>query len=880
MKLNLFKLFALIAAISLTLTGCSDETLVDNRDLGYGYIQFKLYKEASYNPAETRALNTSLENLSDAHKIRVEFLFDNTRLSQTLTLSAFNQENAEFGLRTEKLKLMVGDYTILGYTLYDALDEELYITELNEQQSIIEGGLVTKDLTVSAEEKGRVNFTFVKDIEDMQLTRSDNELLFKDISYITLNVRQNHELLTFDKIRVRYTQVFDEEDNNKMKMILTSDSIINIKAGTWNIMSYVLHNASKSDLLMATISPSPTFEVRDNGLSRVDVPVRIDSNQEYIKDYLALYEIWKALDGPNWSFQGEGQTIGCNWDFNRELDLWGNQPGVELHPSGRVGLINISGFGFQGHMPAAIGQLTELNELYLGTHNDINGNKFEPSEDIVGQALAGTLEANRKAISKKYLSTRHKSIAAQTISPALQSAFDLKGATIPGGIEFDKDGFADFNQNIAPRYSGNSKAPVTRADTNFGVITNGLRSLPKEIGNLKNLKTLFIANSTITELPAEFGELKGLTDLEIYNCPFMTRFPMQIAELDKLVAINISQNAQWSGEDIYNGLDKMANSPMAKEMQMFYCNYNNLEAIPASFGNFKRAGMVDFSYNKIKGELPAFGREFAPVQIYFDNNEITRIPNNFCNYNDLETFSANENKLTKFPNIFSISGLPIEGISFAYNEIDGFEGEEDGSFKGMYVNSLNLSNNKFTKFPKALAASKSAVSTINLAANLITEIPEGSFTGENSALFLSIDLTANMLTELPAEVNGKNLPFLYGVDLSHNRFAAFPWGLLNCQGLTVLILRTQRDENGNRCLREWPKNIANHAALRGLYLGSNNLGLINENLSFMIFHLDISDNPNITFYAGSICAYIRAGAYNLYYDRTQDIRDCSALSLD
>ena len=137
MKLNLFKLFALIAAISLTLTGCSDETLVDNRDLGYGYIQFKLYKEASYNPAETRALNTSLENLSDAHKIRVEFLFDNTRLSQTLTLSAFNQENAEFGFRTEKLKLMVGDYTILGYTLYDSLDEELYITELNAQQSIL-----------------------------------------------------------------------------------------------------------------------------------------------------------------------------------------------------------------------------------------------------------------------------------------------------------------------------------------------------------------------------------------------------------------------------------------------------------------------------------------------------------------------------------------------------------------------------------------------------------------------------------------------------------------------------------------------------------------------------------------------------------------------
>ena len=198
----------------------------------------------------------------------------------------------------------------------------------------------------------------------------------------------------------------------------------------------------------------------------------------------------------------------------------------------------------------------------------------------------------------------------------------------------------------------------------------------------------------------------------------------------------------------------------------------------------------------------------------------------------------------------------------------------------MYVNSLNLAGNKLTTFPVALATSKSAIGQINLAANQIAEIPEGAFTGENSFMFESIDLTANLLTEIPAELNGKNLPFLYGVDLSHNRLASFPWNFLNCQGLTVLIVRSQRDANVNRCLTEWPNNIGNHSALRGLYVGSNNIGLVNENLSFLIFHLDISDNPNITFYAGSICSYIRNGAFNLYYDRTQDIRDCSALNLD
>ena len=50
----------------------------------------------------------------------------------------------------------------------------------------------------------------------------------------------------------------------------------------------------------------------------------------------------------------------------------GAQPGVQLHDNGRVARLDLSGFGFRGDMPAAIGQLTEMIELYLGTQNDKN----------------------------------------------------------------------------------------------------------------------------------------------------------------------------------------------------------------------------------------------------------------------------------------------------------------------------------------------------------------------------------------------------------------------------------------------------------------------------------------------------------------------------
>lgn len=52
---------------------------------------------------------------------------------------------------------------------------------------------------------------------------------------------------------------------------------------------------------------------------------------------------------------------------------------MEVHSNGRVAKITLSDFGFRGHLPAAIGQLTQLIELYLGSHNDANLLEYDPS---------------------------------------------------------------------------------------------------------------------------------------------------------------------------------------------------------------------------------------------------------------------------------------------------------------------------------------------------------------------------------------------------------------------------------------------------------------------------------------------------------------------
>jgi Leucine-rich repeat (LRR) protein len=219
----------------------------------------------------------------------------------------------------------------------------------------------------------------------------------------------------------------------------------------------------------------------------------------------------------------------------------------------------------------------------------------------------------------------------------------------------------------------------------------------------------------------------------------------------------------------------------------------------------------------------------------------------------------------------------MASVSFGGNQIDGFEGEEDGTYNGINVETLTLTMNKFKKYPKALAETDSKVAYIILRANEIEEIPSGSFVGKNIINLTSLDLSWNQISDLPYDMHAGNMPYLYGVDLSFNSFRHFPYEPLDSSGLTVFALRSQRDAEGRRCMTEWPTGIGNHRGLRGLYLGSNDIGVVEDTISTLIYYLDISDNPNIVFDASGICYAWSVGAYVLVYDKTQEILNCSAM---
>lgn len=855
----------------LYLGGCSKVEEPDNRELAYGHVQFKLYKEASY--PGTKA--DQLEYLGDVAKIKVTLRYGENLISQTMVASAANDEAAEFGLRSDKLKLLAGDYRVLTFVLYDKLDNVVYEgvpSTSHESFTVVAGGLVQHDLLASTVERGKVKFSLVKDLSDFTDTPDTKAAVrsytFDEISFVTISVRTGNTSTEFEMLPTDFAVHFDETDDQEDGYRTSSfvcDTLLSLRAGNYAIQSYSLFDESRK-LLETNDDLDASFVVEDNKVTEAAVPVKLHEADEYIKDYYALYEIWKSLHGPEWRYVGEDYPAGCNWDFNKDPDLWGDQPGVSLHSNGRVALVNISGFGFYGDMSPALGQLTELVELYLGTHNDSNLLHYDPSI-APGQGTARRMERH-----KEYLAAMHP--ATQMAEP-IARALAENGIVIPETAMYATMQEADIIDGVTGRMR------IQPMDLNHGKLCNGLTSLPAEIGKLTKLEQLFIANGALTELPAEMANLVSCTDLELYNCPHMKKFPMVLAKMPELVTLQVANNRQWEADDLLEGLKALAAGPSAEKLQLLYFNQNSLEVIPKEIKNMKKLGLLDFASNKIHTIEEPWGTDIKPVQLYLDNNQLTSFPVDengvFCFMDDAETFSVRNNKFTEFPDIFDAKSMyTINSIDFSYNEISGFQNGEN--FKGLKVNTLTLANNApMTRYPIEIAKSNSTVAYVNVRGCNISEIPDGSFEYENSIYLTSLDLSYNDLDDLPWDLHAGNLPYLYGVELSYNKFKEFPWEPLDSQYLTVFAIRGQRDDDGARCLADWPEGIYQHRGLRGFYIGSNNLGKIEDTISTICYYLDISDNPEIIFDASDVCYAIQAGAYILIYDQTQDIRNCPIL---
>lgn len=905
-KLFLVPLFTML--FGMVMSGCSDDK-DELQGSQYGYVQFKIYKSASYvqeeeNQSNTTTRATTLSKLGDVQKVEIEMQYNGKSITQTLVLNAYNESNAEYGMRSDKLQLLVGDYKIIGYKLLDKLDKVVISISAsdNETFSVISQGLTIKDLTADVQARGSVTFKLIKDGLTTRASLDDEkEYLFSNIAIIDVTVTNTFTRVptTIKGLKVKYKEESIEHQNpdnadDKYMDIGTAkcDSAVWLPVGTYQVTEYITYSkkgAIVSTLGAATNVKGDEFTIIDNEFTEgVIVPIKLSETAEYIKDYLALKEIWENLDGKNWGYHGIGSPEGTNWNFNKELDMWGDQPGVSLDDEGRVTGLSIEGFGAKGKVPDAIGQLTELRVLALGSHSETAGGRLFTNENMQ--------ESQKQKVRMNYKEMFLDYDPRIEMSELLQSS---------------------VNRN--PKMKAVKKDNrIHLKDTQIGNYTNQITHISKAVMRLTKLQQFYMGNSPFlaenictdwADENSEYAKLykdeaanwswknmTELTDIELYNCSKLTTLPEFLYKIPEMQVLNIACSKGIEGTQLTEDWERLADptqSESAKKIQILYMSYNNLEVFPENeyLKNMEKLGLLDCMSNKIT-TLHPFGSDIKLTQLNLNYNKIKEIPEKFCGFTDqVETLSFAHNELEYIPNIFNANSVYVMGsVDFSYNNIginDGKNIKDPDSYTGINASTVTLSFNKISKFPTELFKANSPITTITLNNNLMEKIPQYSLTSKegngkefkNTYLLGTIDLRFNKLTELSDDFRATTLPYLTNMDVSFNRFSEFPTQPLNSSVLQAFGIRHQRNAAGERCLRDWPTGITKCPSLLQLQIGSNDIRKVNEEMTPKLWILDIKDNPNISIDLTSICPYIEAGMYMLIYDKTQDIRGCDALDI-
>lgn len=850
-KRNLTLLILALLSSVLLFTGCTDEAEPVSEP-GYGYVQFHLFKKGSYTKAGDK-----LEYLRDAAKIRVTLRSqDNDIITPVAVVEAVDKNLSEWGLQTAKIRLIAGKYTMTAYEIYDGLDNSVLVGSPSETVvlDVKPNGIVSEDIALNVVDRGWAKFRLVKDLSEIVGTKAGkdgaDEHPFYGIQSVDLTVKNKNtgEITEITNIEVTHKFVDGEKaaDPDYISGICVSDTLVALKGGTYTVTKFRTYfDYFRKVYETSTNVAENEFVVKDNQETDADVPVTLHTTSGHVQDALALREIWEALDGPNWRIK---------WEFNCDVDAWTANTGVQILGNGRVASLDLTGTGAKGAMPAAIAKLTELRQLTLGT---IGYNAAAGGTTVTtGRKLTYFTPEDHEADRRLTIGTRDPR---SRFSKELQQSFEIAGDPVKPGVK-----------SLSERMPVMYKPEVNATD---------IVSLPDEINQLKNLEHITIAFSPIKTFPADMSGLTALTDVEIFACTELTEFPKGLATCPKLTSLTYSFNVNTAVSSMEEGISAINNGPASKTIQLLYFPNQRIDNMP-DLSNIPRLSVLVIQGCGLKSFTAPFSKDQFFVQFMASDNELTSLPRdekgNFLAYNaETEEVNFSGNKFTELPDIFDAkSAYQVGTVDFSKNQIASVE--HGDAYRGIKAATFDISYNKLKELPVQLfGTSSSSISYLKIDGNGMEKISKEAIEGKYTYRTTTISMAYNKLKSLPDEFDSLTFPYLSGIDMSYNRFDYFPYTAVNNQYLSVFIFRHQRDADGDRCMRTWPAGIGQAlAGLRALYLGSNDIRVVTDELSYMIYNLDIQDNPNISIDVSAVCSYIKSGWFNLMYSPGQDIRGC------
>lgn len=290
-----------------------------------------------------------------------------------------------------------------------------------------------------------------------------------------------------------------------------------------------------------------------------------NSNCDPQSDRDILLELHNATNGATWTNQ---------WNLAEPMSQW---YGITLSSNGCVSKIALGNNNLVGTIPANIGNLSELTELFLN-FNQLSGSI--PVE--IG---------NLTNLTHLYLYANH----------------------LDGSIPIEVGNLT----NLTHLWLSNNQL-------------NG--SIPTELGNLTNLTHLLLNNNQLNgNIPAELNHLQSLQDLYLSDNQLSGNIPAGLGNLTNLTYLDLSDN-QLSGS-IPSELGSLTN---LTHLWLFSNQLNG--SIPAELGNLTNLIFFRLYNNQLSGSIPAELSNLTNLSLlWLHNNQLSGcFPQEldvFCNIN-------------------------------------------------------------------------------------------------------------------------------------------------------------------------------------------------------------------------------------------------------
>lgn len=178
----------------------------------------------------------------------------------------------------------------------------------------------------------------------------------------------------------------------------------------------------------------------------------------------------------------------------------------------------------------------------------------------------------------------------------------------------------------------------TKAGTSVNLSKKGLKAIPEEVFENKNIKVLRLFGNEIDSISERIGELENLEKLYLGKNN-LTTLPKSIGNLKNLKILSVQYNDITS---LPNEIGEMTN------LKQITLNQNSLKTLPSTIGDLKKLEILELKFNQLTS-LPEEITDCENLKfIYLNRNNLTALPDSL-------------NKLTHLKELYMVgSGALID----------------------------------------------------------------------------------------------------------------------------------------------------------------------------------------------------------------------------